>query len=72
MKFHDYNSSYLGIMWTIYTLEMPKYCPGAYLLSSLGGSDEEKKAGAREIRDKIKHQVLSFLSQLGIEADITQ
>jgi len=39
--------------------------------SSLGGSDEEKKAGARKIRDQIKHEVLSFLGQIGIEADIT-
>jgi arsenate reductase len=40
--------------------------------SSLGGSDEEKTAGARRIRDQIKHQVLSFLGQIGIEPDITQ
>jgi arsenate reductase len=39
--------------------------------SSLGGSDEERKARAREIRDKIKNQVLLFLAQIGIEPEIT-
>jgi arsenate reductase len=38
--------------------------------SSLGGSDEEKKAGARKIRDQIKHEVLTFLFQLGIGPNI--
>jgi arsenate reductase len=36
---------------------------------SLGGTDEEKKAGARQIRDQIKAKVLELLSQLGIEPD---
>jgi arsenate reductase len=40
--------------------------------SFLGGSDEERKAGARKIRDQIKREVLSLLGQIGIEADITQ
>ena len=37
--------------------------------SSVSGSDEEKKAGARKIRDQIKHEVLTFLSQIGIGVD---
>ncbi len=38
---------------------------------SLNGTDDERKAKAREIRDKIKEEVLAFLSQLGIDAEIT-
>jgi arsenate reductase len=37
--------------------------------NSLSGSDEEKKAGARKIRDQIKGEVLTFLSQIGIGVD---
>ncbi len=37
--------------------------------SSLSGSNEEKKAGAREIRDQIKREVLRFLSQIGMGID---
>ncbi len=36
---------------------------------SLSGSDEERKAGAREIRDQIKREVLIFLSQIGVKMD---
>ncbi|MBW2251930.1 MAG: hypothetical protein JRF60_15215 [Deltaproteobacteria bacterium] len=37
---------------------------------SCSGKEEEKKAGAREIRDKIKSEVISFLAQIGIGAEI--
>lgn len=37
---------------------------------SLSGSEEERKAGAREIRDQIKSEVVSFLSHIGIDTDI--
>ena len=37
---------------------------------SLSGTEEGKKAGAREIRDKIKSEVISFLAQIGIGAEI--
>ena len=36
---------------------------------SLQGSEEEKKAGAIKIRDKIKSEVLSFLSRIGINTE---
>ena len=36
---------------------------------SLGGTEEEKMAGARQIRDRIKAQVLAFLFQLRLDAD---
>jgi len=36
----------------------------------LSGTEEEKKVGAREIRDKIKSEVISFLAQIGIGAEI--
>jgi len=38
---------------------------------SLSGSDEDKKKGARQIRDEIKTKVLDFLSQLGIDSDFS-
>ena len=38
---------------------------------SLNGTKEEKKAGAREIRDSIKSEVISFLTQIGINAEIS-
>ena len=41
--------------------------PGFKLLS---GTEEEKEAGARKIRDKIKSEVISFLAQIGIDAEI--
>ena len=37
---------------------------------SLSGTEEEKEAGARKIRDKIKSEVISFLAQIGIDAEI--
>jgi arsenate reductase len=37
---------------------------------SLSGTEEERKAGAREIRDKIKSEVILFLAQIGIDAEI--
>ena len=37
---------------------------------SLSGTEEEKKAGAREIRDKIKSEIISFLARIGIAAEI--
>ena len=37
---------------------------------SLSGTEEEKKAGAREIRDKIKSEVVSFLARIGITTEI--
>jgi arsenate reductase len=37
---------------------------------SLSGTEEEKKTGAREIRDKIKSEVISFLTRIGIEVEI--
>jgi len=39
-------------------------------IKSCSGTEEEKKAGAREIRDKIKSEVISFLAQIGISAEI--
>ena len=33
---------------------------------TLNGTEQEKKAGAREIRDQIKSEVISFLTQIGI------
>jgi len=36
---------------------------------SLSGTEEERKAGARQIRDRIKTEVLAFLSQLRPDAD---
>jgi arsenate reductase len=35
----------------------------------LEGTEEEKLAGARKIRDQIRDEVVAFLSQLGIQAD---
>ena len=37
---------------------------------SCSGTEEEKKAGGRIIRDKIKSEVVSFLAQIGIDAEI--
>ena len=37
---------------------------------SLSGTEEEKKVNARIIRDKIKSEVISFLAQIGIDAEI--
>jgi arsenate reductase (thioredoxin) len=37
---------------------------------SLSGTEEEKKAGAREIRDKIKSEVISILARISINAEI--
>jgi len=37
---------------------------------SLTGTEEERKAGAREIRDKIKSEIISFLAGIGIAAEI--
>jgi hypothetical protein len=37
---------------------------------TLSGTDDERKVKAREIRDKIKREVLAFLSRLGIDAEI--
>lgn len=37
---------------------------------SLSGTEEEKKVGARDIRDKIKSEVISFLARIGIDAEI--
>lgn len=37
---------------------------------SLSGTEEERKAGAREIRDKIKSEIISFLARIGIDDDI--
>jgi len=36
---------------------------------TLGGNDEERLAGARDIRDRIKQEVLEFLSQLATDAE---
>lgn len=36
---------------------------------SLRGSDEEKKTGARRIRDRIRTEVMTFLSGLRLDAD---
>ncbi|MBP1776104.1 MAG: hypothetical protein H6Q86_2114 [candidate division NC10 bacterium] len=36
---------------------------------SLRGSDEEKKTGARQIRDRIRTEVVTFLSGLRLDAD---
>jgi len=37
---------------------------------SLSGTDEEKKAEAGKIRDKIFSEIVSFLAQIGIDAEI--
>jgi len=37
---------------------------------SLSGTEEERKAGAREIRDKIESEVILFLGRIGIDAEI--
>jgi arsenate reductase len=37
---------------------------------TLSGTEEEKKANARIIRDMIKINVISFLAQIGIDAEI--
>ena len=37
---------------------------------SLSGTAEEQKAQARQIRDRIRTEVLCFLSQLGIDSDV--
>jgi arsenate reductase len=37
---------------------------------SLSGTEEERKTGAREIRDKIKAEAISFLIRIGIDAEI--
>lgn len=37
---------------------------------SLSGTDEERKAKARQIRDRIKTEVLNFLTQLNIDSDL--
>ena len=37
---------------------------------SLSGTEEEKKVNARIIRDKIKSEVISFLAQIGIGAEV--
>ena len=37
---------------------------------SLRGTEEEKKAAARAIRDKIKSEVIFFLKRIGIAAEI--
>jgi len=36
---------------------------------SLTGTEEERKAGARQIRDRIRTEVATFLSQLGLDTD---
>jgi arsenate reductase len=36
---------------------------------SLSGTPEEKKAGARKVRDQIEIEVINFLSQLGLESN---
>jgi len=35
----------------------------------LSGTEEERKQGARKIRDKIKSEVISFLTQIGMGAE---
>ena len=37
---------------------------------TLSGTEKELKTSAREIRDKIKSEVISFLEQIGINAEI--
>jgi arsenate reductase len=37
---------------------------------SLRGTEEEKKAGARKIRDKIESEVTAFLERIGIDGEI--
>lgn len=39
-------------------------------LKSLSGTEEEKKYRARDIRDKIKLEVISFLARIGIDAEL--
>ncbi len=37
---------------------------------SLRGTEEERKAGARGIRDRIESEVISFLAQIGLDTEI--
>ena len=37
---------------------------------SLNGTEEEKKAGARIIRDTIKSEVISFIAQIGVDTEL--
>jgi len=37
---------------------------------SLSGTDEERKEGARKLRDRIKTEILRFLSSLNIESKL--
>jgi len=36
---------------------------------ALNGTKEERREGAREVRDKIESEVISFLAQIGIDAE---
>ena len=37
---------------------------------SLNGTEEERKAGARIIRDTIKSEVISFIAQIGVDTEL--
>jgi arsenate reductase len=55
---------------TLYAKEAERISWSILDFKSLSGTEEEKKAEARVIRDKIKSMVNSFLAQVGIDAEI--
>jgi arsenate reductase len=55
---------------TLYSDEAERIIWSIPDFKSLSGTEEEKKVKAREIRDKIKSEVILFLAQMGIETDI--
>lgn len=38
---------------------------------SIGGTEEERKTRARDIRDKISSEIISFLAEIGIDTEIS-
>lgn len=53
---------------TLYAKEAQRISWSIPDFKSLSGTEETRKAGAREIRDQIKAEVISFLAQIGIDA----
>jgi arsenate reductase len=56
---------------TMYAKEAERISWSIPDFKSLSGTEEEKKAGARKIRDKIRSKVISFLARIGIDAENT-
>jgi arsenate reductase len=53
---------------TLYAKEAQRLSWSIPDFQSLSGTEEKRKAAAREIRDQIKAEVISFLAQIGIDA----